>query len=170
MKKAALVVICLFAFSFAANDARADFFNVGAEGAVNVPVSGDFGDTYSMGFGGFARATISPFGDLGFLAKIGLLYQLGEDVNGFSMPDAKFMPIILGLHYDLIAMLDIEAALAFTTVLIEDVDAEIETGLFIGAGVELLNFRVAANLYAMKFGEFADSMAFMITAGWGIGI
>ena len=66
MKKAALVVICLFAFSFTATDARADFFNVGAEGAINVPV-GEFGDAYGMGFGGFARATISPFGDLGTL-------------------------------------------------------------------------------------------------------
>ncbi len=168
MKKIAIAFMCVFALVQAPTVAKADFFNIGIEGAVNIPIP-DYDIVYGIGLGGFARVTLSPFGDLGFLGKIGFLYQMGKDYGAAgSTPDMKLIPVILGIHYDIAAVLDAELALALTTLAGDSTD--FEPGMFAGIGVEFVNFRLAANIYAISLEHMDVTTSFMITLGWGFGV
>ncbi|ATL49860.1 hypothetical protein COR50_13150 [Chitinophaga caeni] len=103
-----LLVITIVELSFK-QDAHAQLkrFSIGPYVEAAFP-TGDFSDTHKTGIGVGLGADIKLVAGLTAVGSVGFNYFKGETLNSVKIPDAKVIPIRLGLRYKLVSILYIK--------------------------------------------------------------
>lgn len=165
---AILLALCTFSGAAVAEPSM----RVGVDGAFILPV-GNWGDVSGMGFGGLARFEYGFMKELTGTFRAGYLFHLKKN----DMSTAE-LPILLGAKYFFlgnwsegglygaleVGMTRLTAEASFAGVTASN--SEFKFGTTVGAGYEIANIDIRAQLYAPSFGDFTDFMGVLVTVGY----
>jgi hypothetical protein len=140
---------------------------IGVEGAFVLPV-GNWGDAAGVGFGGMAKGAYNLNDEMSLALRVGYLYHLSKEIMGTDVTSSE-LPILVGFRYQTGLGLygDLSLGLVNASVDAGSVsDSEMNFGMLVGVGFNIMSFNVAANLFAPDLEHIDDVIGLMFIVGY----